>query len=83
MDRQLALLSECACAEIQRGGWGEANGLEAAADLLERVSEAAASYVRCAGLAAGGGRGAADVRGAEGDAVAVAVAVTGALLLRP
>ena len=60
VDRQLALLSECACAEIQRGGWGEANGLEAAADLLERVSEAAASYVRCAGLAAGGGRGAAD-----------------------
>ena len=34
-------------------------------------------------LPAARGRGAADVRGAEGDAVAVAVAVTGALLLRP
>ena len=60
LDRQLALLSNCACAEIQRCGWGGTSGLEVGAALLERVSEAAATYVRCAGLVARGGRNAAD-----------------------
>ena len=60
LDLQLVLLSNCACAEIQRGGWGGSSGLEAGAALLERVSGAGTAYVRCAGLVARGGRNAAD-----------------------
>ena len=57
LDLQLVLLSNCACAEIQRGG---SSGLEAGAALLERVSEAGTAYVRCAWLVALGGLNAAD-----------------------
>ena len=47
---ELSQLSNAACAEVQRRAGRPGAEMEAAAELLESVSEAALSFVQCAGL---------------------------------